>query len=61
MIGKTKGNSIQKAPVLLWKKEDSARGRLARENPEAAIAKYAVGNNGLFNIGVYTNMFMMMV
>ena len=46
MIGKTKGNSIQKAPVLLWKKEDSARGRLARENPEAAIAKYAVGNKG---------------
>lgn len=45
-LGMTKGNSIQKAPVLLWKKEDSARGKLARENPEAAIAKYAVGNKG---------------
>ena len=45
-LGMTKGNSIQKAPLLLWKKEDSARGKLARENPEAAIAKYAVGNKG---------------
>ena len=45
-MGMTKGNSIQKAPVQLWKKEDSARGKLARENPEAAIAKYAVGNKG---------------
>ena len=45
-LGMTKGNSIQKAPLLLWKKEDSARGKLARENPKAAIAKYAVGNKG---------------
>jgi hypothetical protein len=43
MIGETLGNSIKKAPVLLWQKENSARGELARTNPEAAIAKYAVG------------------
>jgi hypothetical protein len=43
MVGETLGNSIKKAPVLLWQKENSARGELARTNPEAAIAKYAVG------------------
>lgn len=43
MCGETLGNSIKKAPVLLWQRENSARGELARTNPEAAIAKYAVG------------------
>jgi len=43
MVGETKGNSIKKAPLLLWQKEDSKRGKLARENPEEAIKKYAVG------------------
>ena len=43
MIGKTQGNSIKKAPLLLWQKEDSKRGKLARENPKEAIKKYAVG------------------
>ena len=42
-IGKTKGNSIKKAPLLLWQREDSSRGELARNDPEAAIKKYAVG------------------
>jgi hypothetical protein len=45
MVGMTQGNSISKAPVLLWQKEDSKRGELARLNPEEAIKKYAVGNN----------------
>lgn len=42
-VGQTQGNSIKKAPLLLWKREDSIRGELARTNPEAAIKKYAVG------------------
>ncbi len=44
MVGKTKGTSIKKAPVLLWQKENSKRGELARTNPKEAIKKYAVGN-----------------
>jgi hypothetical protein len=43
MIGETLGNSIKKAPLLLWQKEDSKRGELARNNPTEAIKKYAVG------------------
>lgn len=43
MIGETLGNSIKKAPLLLWQKEDSKRGEMARNHPEAAIKKYAVG------------------
>lgn len=42
-VGKTSGNSISKAPLTLWKREDSARGELARRDPDAAIKKYAVG------------------
>lgn len=42
-VGETQGNSIKKAPLLLWQKEDSKRGEMARNNPEAAIKKYAVG------------------
>lgn len=44
MIGETLGNSIKKAPLLLWQKEDSKRGEMARNRPEEAIKKYAVGN-----------------
>lgn len=44
LVGKTLGNSISKAPLLLWKKEDSKRGEMARNNPEEAIKKYAKGN-----------------
>ena len=40
MVGKTKGTSIKKAPVSLWQREDSSRGKLARNDPEAAIKKY---------------------
>jgi hypothetical protein len=43
MIGETLGNSIKKAPLLLWQKEDSKRGEMARNQPEEAIKKYAVG------------------
>ena len=42
-VGETLGNSIKKAPVLLWQREDSTRGELARTNPEEAIKRYAVG------------------
>ena len=43
MVGKTLGNSISKAPLGLWKKEDSVRGELARNNSKECIKKYAVG------------------
>lgn len=42
-VGQTLGNSIKKAPVLLWQKENSTRGELARTNPKEAIKQYAVG------------------
>ena len=43
-VGNTTGVSISKAPLLLWQKEKSERGELARTNPKEAIKKYAVGN-----------------
>lgn len=43
-VGKTLGNSISKAPLLLWQREDSKRGEMARNHPEEAIKKYAKGN-----------------
>jgi len=42
-VGMTKGVSFSKAPLASWRKENSSRGKLARENPELAIQKYAVG------------------
>jgi len=39
-VGETTGVSISKSPMTLWKKEDTARGRLCRANPEAALEKY---------------------
>jgi len=42
-IGQTKGYSFSKAPLASWQKENGKRGELARSDPEAAIAKYAVG------------------
>lgn len=45
-VGDSTGNSIKKAPLKLWKNEDSARGRLARSNPEAACEKYGYNKNG---------------
>jgi hypothetical protein len=43
-VGMTKGNSIRKAPTLLWKKESGKRGELARENPQLAWEKYGYGD-----------------
>jgi len=43
-VGMTKGFSFSKAPLKSWQKENTARGRLARESPELAIEKYAVGH-----------------
>jgi hypothetical protein len=43
-VGMTKGNSIRKAPTLLWQKESGKRGDLARENPRLAWEKYGYGN-----------------
>lgn len=44
LVGKTKGISLSKAPLKLWQKEKGKRGELARKDPQAAIKKYAVGN-----------------
>ena len=40
-IGMTEGNSIKKLPIVMWKKEKTERGRLARENPEECMRQYA--------------------
>lgn len=40
-IGMTEGNSIKKLPILLWKKENTSRGKLARENEEKCMEKYS--------------------
>jgi hypothetical protein len=45
-VGDSMGTSIKKAPLKLWRAEDSARGRLARKNPEAACEKYGYGKKG---------------
>jgi hypothetical protein len=42
-VGETLGNSIKKAPLLLWQRENSTRGEMARTNPQEAIKRYAVG------------------
>jgi hypothetical protein len=42
-VGETLGNSIKKAPLLLWQRENSKRGEMARTNPQEAIKRYAVG------------------
>lgn len=40
-IGLTEGHSIKKLPILMWKKENTERGRLARENTEECMRQYA--------------------
>lgn len=48
-VGMTSGASIQKSPLLLWKKETGERGRLARENKEECLkiyGKYLGEHNG---------------
>ena len=39
-IGMTSGHSIRKGPLGLWVKEKGSRGKLAREDPKAALLKY---------------------
>jgi hypothetical protein len=41
MIGETQGHHIRKTPMKMWQKEKGERGRLARENPEECLKKYA--------------------
>ena len=41
MIGETMGNHIRKTPLGLWAKEKGERGRLAREDPEECLKRYA--------------------
>ena len=41
MVGETMGNHIRKTPLGLWAKEKGERGRLARENPEECLKRYA--------------------
>jgi len=40
-IGETMGNHIRKTPLGLWAKETGERGRLARENPQECLKRYA--------------------
>jgi hypothetical protein len=40
-IGMTEGHSIKKLPILLWKKENTSRGKLARENAEKCMEEYS--------------------
>ena len=40
-VGETLGNHIRKTPLGLWAKEKGERGRLARENPEECLKRYA--------------------
>ncbi len=40
-IGMTSGASIQKTPLKLWAKETGERGRLAREDKEECLKRYA--------------------
>jgi hypothetical protein len=47
-VGMTVGSSIQKTPLKLWAKETGERGRLARENPEECLKRYA-GYLGEYN------------
>jgi len=44
--GMTKGWSFSRAPVGLWKQEDSVRGELARTDPDEAIRRYASHKSG---------------
>ena len=39
-IGISSGHSIKKCPLALWRKDDSPRGELARNDPKAALEKY---------------------
>ena len=39
-IGMTKGFSIQKSPIDLWKRFDDKRGRLARKDPKKCLETY---------------------
>lgn len=50
-IGQTQGNHIRKTPLKLWAKEKGERGRLARENTEECLKKYA----GYLGEGVSSN------
>ena len=52
----TEGNSIKKIPIVMWKKENTERGRLARENPEECMRRYAfyVNNNEKYGYDVQT-------
>jgi len=40
-VGMTKGSSISKVPLSLWKREDSPRGIMARENPKKCLETFA--------------------
>jgi hypothetical protein len=55
-IGITEGNSIKKIPLVMWKKERTERGRLARENSEECMRQYAfyVNNSEKYGYSVQT-------
>jgi hypothetical protein len=51
-VGLTSGTSIRKTPLKLWAKESGERGKLARENPDECLKRYA-GYLGEFNSSGY--------
>lgn len=40
-VGMTAGSSIRKSPLKLWAKENSERGRMARENPKECLKLFS--------------------
>lgn len=40
-IGETSGNHIRKTPLKLWVRENTERGKMARENPKKCLKVYA--------------------
>ena len=40
-VGMTKGSSISKVPLTLWKRENTPRGKMARKDPKKCLELYA--------------------
>jgi hypothetical protein len=40
-VGETSGHHIRKTPLKLWQRENSERGRMARENPKKCLKLFA--------------------
>jgi hypothetical protein len=51
-VGETTGNHIRKSPLKLWQREESERGRMARENPKKCLEMWS-GYLGGANVSGY--------